>query len=254
VRRASPTRSIAVAVLGGDDDPRGDAVGQRAGGVEFDAARVERSQRQPGRGGGGEARRLRHHVDAAGGVDVAEDRTGRAFQYLDPLDRGGIACGRAAAIGDEPVDIIFAAAIGGAEEAADREIVGEAAAVVLLAAAADQFQRVAEAIGAGGAQDVLFERAAGLRHAVGREVGRQRGVARGRCAEHDDLLAPGRRPRRHRRVVRRRTIRRRAALRDGGRGGDRGGDDERPREPRRPRQARAGNRNGQIVPLMLDET
>ena len=114
---------------------------------------------------------------AACGVDVAEYRAGRAFQHLDPLDRGGIARGRAAAIGDEAVDVIFPAAIGSAEKAADREIVREPAAIVLLAAATDQFERVAEAIGSGRAQQILLDRAARLRHPLGRAVGRERRLA-----------------------------------------------------------------------------
>ena len=135
----------AVAILGRDDDASGDPIGQRPGKVEFDPARIERAIGEDRARRWRKARRLRHDIDAARRIDVAEQRAGRALERLDALGCRRVARRSHPAIGYKAINIIFGAAVGGAQESADRKIIEESAAIILIADPADQFKRIGQA-------------------------------------------------------------------------------------------------------------
>jgi hypothetical protein len=153
-----------------DDDPRGQRPRHGTGRIQLYPARSERSQREHRISGRDEIRRLADDIDAARRIDVAEQRARRPLQQLDPFGGGRISGRPHAAVGEEAIDVIFPTAIRCAQEAADGEIVHDAATIVLVADAADQFERVRQAIGPGGSQQVTLDRSARLRERAGGDI------------------------------------------------------------------------------------
>ena len=136
----------AVGILVGAGHADGEVGGQRHVDVALAAVGVEAAVAD----GGVEAERIElrllgDDVDRAARLAAPEQRRGRAFQHLHPLDVRGVADAAIAARGVEAVDQIVAGGVLVAGEAAQREGIEQAAEIVLARDAAGEIERGIEA-------------------------------------------------------------------------------------------------------------
>ncbi len=165
---------VAAGALPGGDQPKGQALADRTGGIggraeaamaaDRGAERVRRlEQRLPGR-----------DVDGAAGLATPVQRRGRPLEHLDGGGAGGVAQAVVAAARAEAIDQVVGAEVRIAGEAAHRVAVPQAAEVALAGDAAGQVQRLVQARGAGIGEQCLGQHPHALRDVAHRCVGLHR--------------------------------------------------------------------------------
>jgi hypothetical protein len=143
----------------------------RAGAVEREPARVVAAVVGLQRVRGREPRRLGDDVDRSAGFAAAVEGAHRSLEELEPFDVGGVARRVEAAVGADAVAQQRHARVAMAGEAAQRDVVPDAAEVVLPAGAGDEVQRIIHAQRAEVVEQLARHDAHRLRHLEQGRVG-----------------------------------------------------------------------------------
>ncbi len=157
--------------------PVGEALGQRSGQLGRQPVLVVAARRQRDLARGLELRRARDDVDDTARIAAPVERCRRPLQHVDARDVDGVHRHVVGAVGREAVDEVVRARVQVAGKAADGEVVGDAAQVVLSADAADPVERRVQPRGAEVVQRRARDHADGLGHVLERRVS-QRGGGR----------------------------------------------------------------------------